>query len=141
MCDICRIAIGALALPHQEAKCPFQKSQYCGYCLQYGHSTNKCQFYTVQSSIIEEDTLNTDSPYRPILDVVDTPHCIRAVLSAFQVKLSGRPKENMRRLNHIAECGTCLAGDEAQREACLYAGKTPTNTHKGRRLVLHKPRS
>lgn len=138
MCDICRKKLGSLALPHKEENCPFAASQYCGYCSQYGHSTKRCVHYTLDDSEPIE-VIPYVQPMKPVLDVVDTPQCIRSVLSSFGVKLSGIPKENVRRLRHIAECGRCqhLEIDNETREKCLYSGKPPCETEKGKILVLH----
>lgn len=138
MCDNCRKKVGSLALPHKEAECPFLSSQYCGYCSQYGHATKHCVHFTIDNTEILE-TIPSIPPSKPILDVVDTPQCIRSVLSSFGVKLSGIPKENVRRLRHIAECGKCqhLEIDNEEREKCLYSGKPPCETERGKILVLH----
>lgn len=139
MCDICRKRVSSLALPHKEENCAFAASQYCGYCSQYGHSSKKCEHFVVEKEIIDEPADKPKSPSKPVLDVVDTPQCIRSVLSSFGVKLSGIPKENVRRLKHIAECGRCLhsAIDDDVRDRCLYSGKPPCETERGKILVLH----
>jgi hypothetical protein len=138
MCDICRKKLGSLALPHKEEKCAFAASSYCGYCSQYGHSSKHCVHHSVDKSETIEP-IPTIPSIKPILDVVETPQCIRSVLSSFGVKLSGIPKENVRRLRHIAECGKCqhLEFDNEEREKCLYSGKPPCETEKGKILILH----
>lgn len=138
MCDICRKKLGSLALPHKEENCAFAASSYCGYCSQYGHSSKHCTHHFIEKS--EPIEMIPSMPVsKPILDVVDTPQCIRSVLSSFGVKLSGIPKENVRRLRHIAECGKCqhLEIDDEEREKCLYSGKPPCETEKGKILILH----
>ncbi len=139
MCDICRKRIGSLALPHKEEQCAFAASQYCGYCSQYGHSSKKCQHFILETKEIPESETCEKKPSKPVLDAVDTPQCIRSVLSSYGVKLSGIPKENVRRLKHIAECGRCLHSmpDDEARDRCLYSGKAPCETEKGKVLVLH----
>jgi hypothetical protein len=41
--------------------------------------------------------------YKPVLDVVNTPHCIRAIISSFGHSPSGRPKQNIIILEEIAK--------------------------------------
>ncbi len=46
--------------------------------------------------------LEEDELYPPVLDVVKDPGCVRAVLSAYGVSLSGKKDENIRSLEALS---------------------------------------
>lgn len=99
MCDYCK---ATLCLPHTILTCPLKKSLYCSHCSQYGHKTKEC---SLSYGGVSTYTLPCYEPryYQSVLDVVNTPHCIRAVISSYGHTPSGRPKQNIVILEEIAE--------------------------------------
>lgn len=45
MCRHCYIILRSFGTDHPERLCPFQKSQYCSHCAQYGHPLSECVRY------------------------------------------------------------------------------------------------
>jgi hypothetical protein len=79
---------------------------YCGYCCEFGHSSRSCRF-SFAATLEERKPLPLPPNVitegsQPILWVVDTPQCIRAVLSAYSQQPSGRAEENRKRLVTLA---------------------------------------
>lgn len=83
-------------------KCPLKKNLYCACCSQYGHKTLSCELYGDYGTIMEPPPVEAKS-YKPVLDVVNTPHCIRAIITSYGRTPSGRPKQNILILEEIAE--------------------------------------
>ena len=102
MCDYCKLVIGTLCLPHDPLACPLKKSIYCIYCSEYGHTSKTCELKCTSMCLVEE-TPPQPRQYKPVLDVVNTPHCIRAIISSYERAPSGRPKQNIVILEEIAE--------------------------------------
>lgn len=103
MCDYCRKTLGSLSLPHEEIACPLKKSLYCACCSQKGHLTRNCKLYEENIEIYAPPSIHAEGRrYKPVLDVVNTPPCIRAVLSAHDIQPSGRPKQNIVLLEQLA---------------------------------------
>jgi hypothetical protein len=83
-----------------------RKGLPCSYCRESGHQLPTCQEYlaakkNVEKLEAEHVELPEDLYYVPILDVVRDPGCVRAVLSAYGVSLSGRKDENVRSLEAL----------------------------------------
>lgn len=45
MCRHCSNILRSFGTDHPERLCPFQKSQYCSHCAQYGHPLSECVRY------------------------------------------------------------------------------------------------
>jgi hypothetical protein len=52
---------------------------------------------------LAEEAVLQPKQYKPVLDIVNTPHCIRAVISSYERAPSGRPKQNIVILEEIAQ--------------------------------------
>ncbi len=83
-----------------------RKGLPCSYCREAGHQLPTCQEYilakkSVKKLTAEHTELEEDELYRPVLDVVRDPGCVRAVLSAYGISLSGRKDENIRSLEAL----------------------------------------
>lgn len=102
MCDYCRNTVGSLSLPHEVNKCPLKKSLYCACCNEKGHVARNCTL-RLDAEIYAPPSIHNESRrYKAVLDVVNTPTCIRAVLSAHDIQPSGRPKQNVILLEQLA---------------------------------------
>lgn len=83
-----------------------RKGLPCSYCRETGHQLPTCSEYlnakkNVSKLTKEHVELPEDMYYIPILDVVRDPGCVRAVLSAYGISLSGRKDENLRSLEAL----------------------------------------
>jgi hypothetical protein len=102
MCDYCRKTVGTLALPHESSACPLKISLWCACCNEKGHSTRSCVLQN-ENEIYAPPSLHAEGRrYKAVLDVVNTPSCIRAILAAHEIQPSGRPKQNLVLLEQLA---------------------------------------
>jgi hypothetical protein len=102
MCDYCKKTVGTLSLPHEAANCPLKRAIWCAYCNERGHPTRSCPIQTT-SEIYAPPSIHAEGRrYKSVLDVVNTPTCIRAVLSSHDIQPSGRPKQNLVLLEGLA---------------------------------------
>lgn len=102
MCDYCRKTLGSLSLPHVNTACPLKKSLYCACCSEKGHTVRNCPLRLDAEIYAPPSIHNECRTYKAVLDVVNTPTCIRAVLSAHEIQPSGRPKQNVVLLEQLA---------------------------------------
>jgi len=102
MCDYCRKMVASLSLPHDVARCPLKKSLYCACCNEKGHIARNCSLRLDAEIYAPPSIHNEGRRYKTVLDVVDTPTCIRAVLSSHDIQPSGRPKQNKVLLEQLA---------------------------------------
>uniref|UniRef100_A0A6C0KUD6 CCHC-type domain-containing protein n=1 Tax=viral metagenome TaxID=1070528 RepID=A0A6C0KUD6_9ZZZZ len=107
MCKHCQDVLGDLALPHDESKCPLQKSFYCSTCAKYGHLTNKCPakpstYYTepcfveqlIPHTLLKEYNITSRTPLplrkneepQRLLEIQDDDRVITAYLAARSIK-------------------------------------------------------
>jgi hypothetical protein len=107
MCKLCQDILGDLALPHDESKCPLQKSYYCSTCAKYGHLTDKCPakpstYFTepcfieqlIPPTLMKEYNITSRTPIPLIkkeeaprlLEIMDDDRVIAAYLSARSIK-------------------------------------------------------
>jgi hypothetical protein len=125
MCKLCQDILGDLALPHDESKCPLQKSYYCSICAKYGHLTDKCPakpstYFTepcfieqlIPPTLMKEYNITSRTPIpltkkeEPprLLEIMDDDRVIAAYLSARSIKSKNKRhaleeyarKQNMR---------------------------------------------
>lgn len=102
MCDYCRKTVGSLSLPHDVRSCPLKKSLYCPCCNEKGHTARNCTL-RLDAEIYAPPSIHMQGrKYKAVLDVVNTPTCIRAVLSSHDIQPSGRPKQNVVLLEQLA---------------------------------------
>ena len=103
MCDYCRKTVGSLSLPHHVSACPLKKSLYCACFSEKGHTARNCSLYEPNAEIYAPPSIHNEGrQYKAVLDVVNTPSCIRAVLSSHDIQPSGRPKQNVVLLEQLA---------------------------------------
>ena len=125
MCKHCQDILGDLSLPHDESKCPLQKSYYCSTCAKYGHLTDKCpakpsSYFTepcfieqlIPTSLMKEYNITSRTPIplvkkeepQRLLEIMDDDRVIAAYLSARSIKSKNKRhaleeyarKQNMR---------------------------------------------
>lgn len=83
MCDNCREVLGKCVKAHDSKSCPLKKGSYCTFCSKYGHSTKHCTEDTTHRRLeINEESYETPTA-KYILDYVDEPKAIRALLKAY----------------------------------------------------------
>ena len=81
----------------------------CSFCRQSGHQIQTCKEYLVAKKHTDtflaqcDNDLPEERVYLPVLDVVNEPGCIRAVLSAYGRNLSGRKDGNIHNLKELAK--------------------------------------
>lgn len=125
MCSKCReIYAGIPVEPHPVVMCPVMKSYYCSYCQSYGHLTRDCADWEtrvhrepifveqllsphlVKKHNITTLTLLPSVQNRLIGDsyweVEDTDRMIRQLLMNHSKPISGKSKENRKRLEGLA---------------------------------------
>ena len=98
MCDYCK---SNLCLPHTTSECPLKKRLYCSACSQYGHMTKECSVFGNYGGI--EPPIREKRYFKPVLDVVDTPHCIRAIITSYGRTPSSKKEQNCILLREIAD--------------------------------------
>ena len=79
-----------------------KKSLYCACCNEKGHITRTCPLLLHEEIYAPPSIHNEGRKYKAVLDVVNTPTCIRAVLSSHDIQPSGRPKQNVVLLEQLA---------------------------------------
>lgn len=102
MCDYCRKTVGSLSLSHDVIACPLKKSLHCACCSERGHTVRNCPLKLDMEIYAPPSIHNEGRRYKTALDVVNTPTCIRAVLSSHDIQPSGRPKQNIVLLEQLA---------------------------------------
>lgn len=107
MCKLCQDVLGDLALPHEESKCPLQKSYYCSTCAKYGHLIDKCPAkpsarftepcfveQLIPPSMMKEYNITTRTPIPlkkadvtpRLLEIKDDDRVVAAYLAAHSIK-------------------------------------------------------
>lgn len=125
MCSKCReIYKGIPVEPHTIATCPVMKSYYCSFCQSYGHLSKDCgdwetrvhrEPFFVEQLIspkhLKEYNITTLTPlptvisalvYDSVWEVEDNDRMIRQLLMNAQKPISGKSKENRKRLQSLA---------------------------------------
>ena len=81
--------------------CKIAHTFYCSFCAgNFGHTTGNCPHDRPLPPV--PHTLSPPVAYPPTLDVIDLPENVRAFLLTAAIPLSGKPKENRRRLAEYA---------------------------------------
>lgn len=125
MCSKCReIYKGIPVEAHPVSMCPVMKSYYCSYCQSYGHLTRDCadwetriqrEPFFVEQLIspkeLKDYNITTLTPlpaakkaitYDSVWEVEDSDRMIRQLLMNAQKPISGKSKENRKRLQSLA---------------------------------------
>lgn len=104
MCIYCVKTLNNSVLPHEQENCPLKRSLYCGSCSQFGHKTSQCQvFYNYGGISIAKMPPYEKKIYKPVLDVADTSHCIKAIISSYGRNPAGKKEHNLLILKEIAD--------------------------------------
>lgn len=84
MCDSCKSVLGNCVKKHEQHNCPLQRSKYCTFCSKYGHTSIKCTEDISYRNMVIEESETIFEPYQKyVLDYVDEPKAIRALLKAY----------------------------------------------------------
>ena len=125
MCSKCqKIYAGIPVEPHPVAMCPVMKSFYCSYCQSYGHLSKDCADWEtrvhrepmfveqlISPRLLKEHNIRTLTPLPSIQnklcgdtywEVEDNDRMIRQLLMNHSKAISGKSKENKKRLQGLA---------------------------------------
>lgn len=126
MCSKCKNVLIGFAIQHSVSDCPLLRSSYCSICCSYGHLTEDCpddevlqcrdvQFLEqlISQPLREHYKIQTRTPipscpgpkclHDPVLEVEESDKAIRQILMNYEIAVSGRMKENRRRLKQLSE--------------------------------------
>ena len=128
MCSNCQEIIIGYSIPHIPKNCPLNRISHCAICACYtNHTTQECNDHEVKPfrrvtyieqliphSLLTHHSITSRTPipnpvdlpgprFEPVFEVEDTEKAVNQILRDYEIPISGKFKENRRRLKCLAD--------------------------------------